>query len=128
MIKYATVGSNDLDSARAFYDALLPTIGMEPFYVTKKGGCFYGHHHTGMFAVLAPYDGGPATIGNGTMIGIYLPKAKDVQIFHEKALELGATNEGDPGPRGGGEHAAYFAYFRDLDGNKLCAYTFPVEV
>lgn len=125
MLKYATVGSNDLPRASAFYDALLATIGMSAFYETAKGGCFWGHHNTGMFAVLPPYDGGPATVGNGTMAGFCLPTTEAVRAFHRKALELGATNEGDPGARGGGEHAAYFAYFRDLDGNKLCAYAFP---
>lgn len=127
MIRYGTVGSNDLERARPFYDALLATIGMRAFYVTKRGGCFWGHHHTGMFAVLAPYDGGPATVGNGTMVGFCLPTADAVREFHGAALGLGAVNDGDPGPRGGGEHAAFFAYFRDLDGNKICAYSFPVN-
>lgn len=128
MIKYGTVGSNNLGRACEFYDALLSTIGMKAFYVTKKGGCFWGHHNSGMFAVLSPHDGGPATVGNGQMMGFCLETPDAVRSFHQKALELGASNEGDPGARGGGEHAAFFAYFRDLDGNKLCAYAFPAAV
>jgi len=74
--------------------------------------------------VLGPYDGNDATIGNGTLAGFGLESREAVAAFHAKALALGATNEGDPGPRGGDASPAYFAYFRDLDGNKLCAYHF----
>lgn len=127
MIRYATVGAHDLPRAIAFYDELLGTIGMRAFFDTGKGGRFWGQHQTGMFAVLPPYDGGPATVGNGTMAGFCLPSSRAVRAFHRKALELGASNEGDPGTRGAGVHAAFFAYFRDLDGNKLCAYAFPSD-
>ena len=72
MVKYGTVGSNDLERACAFYEALLATIGMTSFYRTKKGGRFWGQHNAGMFAVLPPYDGGPATVGNGGMVGFCL--------------------------------------------------------
>ena len=125
MIRYGTVGSNELARATAFYDPLLATLGMKPFYETKKGGRFYGQHNTGMFAVVPPYDGGPANVGNGAMTGFCLETPDAVRTFHALALALGAANEGDPGPRGGGEHAAFFAYFRDPDGTKLCAYAFP---
>jgi len=116
---YACVGSNDLARAMPFYAELLGSIGMAKIFDNPGGGAFYGHPNTGMFAVVAPYDKEPATRGNGTMAGISLPSTEAVDAFYRQALSLGGTDEGAPGDRGGG---SYFAYFRDLDGNKLCAF------
>lgn len=117
---YASVGSNDLERAMAFYADLLGSIGMSKIFDNQPGaGAFYGHPNTGLFAVVTPFDQKAATVGNGTMAGLSLPSTEAVDAFHQKALALGATDEGAPGDRGGG---AYFAYFRDLDGNKLCAF------
>jgi catechol 2,3-dioxygenase-like lactoylglutathione lyase family enzyme len=119
-MNYHAVGSNRLEDAKAFYNALLPTIGMKKLFDHPSGGCLYGGNGD-MFGVLGPYDGKPATVGNGSMGGFAFDSTADVAAFHAKALELGATNEGDPGERAPG---VYFAYFRDLDGNKLCGYKF----
>jgi len=116
---YASVGSNDLERAMAFYADLLGGIGMAKMFDNPGGGAFYGHPNTGMFAVVTPFDQNAATVGNGAMVGFALPSNEAVDAFHRKALALGGTDEGAPGDRGGG---AYFAYFRDLDGNKLCAF------
>lgn len=124
MLNYATVGSNNLEAAKAFYDPLLESIGMKTFFNHPSGGRLYGRPGKSLFGVLGPYDGNDATIGNGTLAGFGLESREAVAAFHAKALELGANNEGDPGPRGGDNSPAYFAYFRDLDGNKLCAYHF----
>jgi predicted enzyme related to lactoylglutathione lyase len=120
MIGYSTVGSNDLETAKAFYDALLDTIGMSKMFDHPSGGRIYCSKDGMMFGVLAPYDGKAATAGNGAMFGFPLPSRLEVDAFHAKALELGGADEGAPGPRGAG---AYFAYCRDLDGNKLCAFS-----
>ena len=120
-VSYFTVGSNDLEKAKVFYDALLGSIGMSPRFEHPSGGRLYGKRGMGLFGVLGPYDGGEASVGNGTMGGFSFDTQEEVAAFHAKALELGATNEGDPGDRGPGVH---FAYFRDLDGNKLCGYKF----
>ena len=128
MISYATVGSNDTEKSKAFYDALLATIGMKTFFDHPSGGRLYGKPNKGLFGVLGPYDGGAATNGNGTMAGFGLESPEAVAAFHAKALSLGAKNEGDAGPRGGANSPAIFAYFRDLDGNKLCAYHFKPRV
>ena len=69
--------------------------------------------------MITPYDGKPATVGNGTMVAIVVDSPDKVHALHAKALELGGANEGDPGPRGG---SFYAGYFRDLDGNKLNAF------
>jgi catechol 2,3-dioxygenase-like lactoylglutathione lyase family enzyme len=121
MQAYSIVGTNRLAEAMAFYDALLPTIGMDKRFDHPRGGRLYGHPKHGMFGVNPPWDGQAATVGNGTMIGFGLDSREAVDAFHAKALALGGTCEGVPGERGPG---AYFAYFRDLDGNKLCGYKF----
>ena len=120
-LNYFTVGSNKLEEAKAFYDALLGSIGMSPAFEHPSGGRLYRGKGIGMFGVLGPYDKNPACIGNGSMAGFKFDTAEEVDAFHAKALELGGANEGDPGERVPG---AYFAYFRDLDGNKLCGYKF----
>jgi catechol 2,3-dioxygenase-like lactoylglutathione lyase family enzyme len=115
---YCTVGSNNLAAARAFYDALLGSIGMKPIYEHPSGGRIYAGGDA-IFGILGPFDGKPATVGNGSMSGFGFDTREEVAGFHAKAISLGATNEGDPGERGPN---VYFAYFRDLDGNKLCGY------
>jgi catechol 2,3-dioxygenase-like lactoylglutathione lyase family enzyme len=121
MANYATVGSNMIEKARDFYDGLLGTVGMQKRFDHPSGGRIYGGEN-GKFGVLPPHDENDASVGNGTMIGFGAKDRAGVDAFHAKALELGGQCEGEPGERAGGP--AYFAYVRDLDGNKLCAYTF----
>jgi len=121
MQAYASVGSNDLDKAIPFYRALLGSIGWNKLFSNPGGGEFFGSIADGMFAVVTPFDGRPATAGNGTMIGFAFKSRSEVDAFYNQALQLGGKDDGPPGDRGGG---SYFAYFRDLDGNKLCAWTF----
>ena len=121
-LNYFTVGSNQLEEAKVFYDGLLSSIGMKPFFEHPSGGRLYSMGRTdGLFGVLGPYDGDPATVGNGSLAGFNFDTREAVDAFHAKALELGATDDGSPGERSPG---VYFAYFRDLDGNKLCGYKF----
>lgn len=122
MPMYASVGSNDLERALAFYSELLGTIGMTKLVDNPAGGAFFGHPDRGVLAVVTPFNEQPATVGNGTMIGLALPSNEAVDAFYDKALALGGTDEGPPGYRGPEEGGAYFAYFRDLEGNKLCAF------
>lgn len=124
MLNYAAVGSNKLDQAKSFYDQLLATIGMKALFDHPSGGRLYGQFGVSVFGVLGPYDKQAATVGNGSIFGFGLASRAEVDSLHAKALSLGATDDGAPGPRGGDNSPAYFAYFRDLDGNKLCAYHF----
>ena len=123
MLAYATLGSNRLEDAKAFYDALMPLVGFAPMMEHGSGGRIYGGKNT-MFAIVGPFDGQPATVGNGTMIGFLAEDRGQVDRFHAKVLELGGIDEGAPGPRGPDEAQAYMAYARDLDGNKICAFFF----
>jgi catechol 2,3-dioxygenase-like lactoylglutathione lyase family enzyme len=116
---HCTVGSNDLEKAKAFYDALLGSAGVGCLFEHPSGGRVYGKDGKPFFVVLGPYDGKPATVGNGTMVGFCFETRAEVDAFHAKALALGGTDEGAPGARA---PKFYMSYFRDLDGNKLCAF------
>jgi catechol 2,3-dioxygenase-like lactoylglutathione lyase family enzyme len=116
---YTTVGSNDLPRALAFYDALLGSAGLERQFDHPSGGRIYGKDGRFCFGVLGPYDKQPATAGNGAMVAFSLDSRDEVDAFHAKALALGGADEGAPGLRA---PTFYFSYFRDLDGNKLCAF------
>jgi catechol 2,3-dioxygenase-like lactoylglutathione lyase family enzyme len=124
MIGYVTVGSNDLEKARSFYDALMPTLGAGRMFEFGDNFTMYG---TGMgkpgLAVCKPYDGHSASVGNGNMTAIACDSRARVDAIYSRAMELGASDEGAPGLRGeDGPQAFYGGYFRDLDGNKLCAF------
>ena len=125
MIGYVTLGSNDLDRARGFYDQLMPVLGAGRMMEFGDNFTMYG---TGMgkpgLAVCKPYNGDEAAIGNGNMSAIACDSRGRVDALYSKAIELGGTDEGPPGVRGEeGDQAFYGAYFRDLDGNKLCAFS-----
>ncbi|HEY5722090.1 MAG TPA: VOC family protein [Allosphingosinicella sp.] len=125
MIGYATVGTNDIDRARAFYDDLLGEIGARRVMEFPQNGfTMYGTGNRAPgLAVTRPYNGEPATVGNGNMAAIVVDSRDKVDRLHARALELGGSDEGPPGLRGpDGDSAFYGGYFRDLDGNKLCAF------
>lgn len=128
MIGYVTLGTDDLDRARSFYAALLGTIGGKELMRIDDdtGFTMYG---TGMdrpgIVVLKPFDGAPASAGNGNMIAIPFASNQQVDAFYAKALELGGTDEGAPDTRGDPADNYYFAYFRDPDGHKLAAFSVP---
>ena len=119
MIGYTSVGTNDLEKAIHFYGELLSLLGAKPFFKSERGVGWGVSPAQPMFSVLKPFDGQKATVGNGGMVAFAAANPEQVQALHAKALQLGAQDEGAPGPRGNG---FYGAYFRDLDGNKLAAY------
>src|SRR5687767_10904675 len=125
MIGYTTVGTNDLDRARAFFDALFGSIGAKRILeFPQTGFTLYGTSWgRPAVAVTRPYNGEPATVGNGMMVALVMDSRDKVDAFYAKALELGGSDEGPPGLRGPeGDNAFYGAYFRDLDGNKFCVF------
>lgn len=127
MIGYVTLGSNDMTSARTFYDGLLGSIGAARImeFGDELGGFTMWGTGWGQpaIAVTRPHNGDAAVPGNGNMVAITLDERAKVDALHAKALELGGTCEGPPGLRGEeGAQAFYGAYFRDPEGNKLCAF------
>ena len=119
MIGYVTIGTNDLDRAGAFYDALLSTFGAERFMENERLIAWRADETSPGIGVCTPFDGQPATVGNGMMVALPMGEPGQVKAIHAKALELGGTDEGAPGQRFG---QFYGAYFRDPDGNKLAAF------
>ena len=132
MIGYVTIGTNNLDRSRAFFEALLATIGAKKLFEMPddQGGLtMYGASMTEpCVSVTRPYDGGAATPGNGQMVAFELKSREQVAAFHAKAIELGASDEGAPGLRGSEDMGFYGAYFRDPDGNKFAAFNFGGKI
>lgn len=118
MLGYVTIGVNDMDKAVAFYDALLGEIGAKQLMGMDRIK-FYGTGEGAMLAICVPYNEQPQNCGNGNMVAIPGGDRPGVDKLYAKAMELGATDDGEPGER---MPIFYGAYVRDPDGNKLCFY------
>jgi len=116
MIGYVTLGTNDLPRAAAFYDALLAEIGAKRLMDFGRGYAWGVAMDKPALGIMTPFDGKPATVGNGVMAAIAVDSKDKVDRVYAKAIALGAKDEGPAGPRGEGFYAGYF---RDPDGNKL---------
>ena len=125
MIGYVTVGTNDLEKAAKFYDAIAAEMGVgrmmefETFIAWGEMGGAPG------IAATKPFNGEEASVGNGTMVALEVKSRDQVHKLHEIALAHGGSDEGEPGPRGEPDENGmvfYASYFRDPDGNKLNAF------
>ncbi|MFZ6184649.1 VOC family protein [Nannocystis pusilla] len=116
MIGYVSLGTNDMQRASAFYDALLGEMGAKRTLNFDRFVIWGKSEAEPALAVCTPYDGKHATVGNGVMVALACAERAEVDRLHARALALGGTDEGAPGERGPGFYAAYF---RDPDGNKL---------
>ena len=123
MIGYVTLGTNDLERAAAFYDELLALVGATRFMQEDTFIAWAVAPDKPALSVTKPYDGQPATVGNGTMIALLVDSQERVHQVYDKAIELGAADEGPAGPRMDGFYAGYF---RDLDGNKLNVFCYEM--
>jgi|TARA_B110000027_G_scaffold88659_1_gene93862 catechol 2,3-dioxygenase-like lactoylglutathione lyase family enzyme len=121
---YVMVGTNDLDKSEKFYNKLLDTVGLKKIYGDE--GCVGYGQKTGPevveFYITMPANGEPATYGNGTQISFLSNTRAEVDKFHATGIENGGVCEGLPGLRPEGA-STYYSYVRDLNGNKVCAYT-----
>ena len=126
MLGYVTVGTNDLERAATFYDAIAKEMGvgrMMDFPTFIAWGEMDGAPG---LAATKPFDGEKATVGNGMMVALEARDTAQVHRLHEIALANGGSDEGAPGPRGDADENGmvfYASYFRDPDGNKLNAFT-----
>ena len=121
MFSFITLGTNNLKNSRVFYDELLQSINIKNVLETDR---YIGYAKNSSlnkveFYLMLPHNKKTATFGNGTMITFDIISKKNVDMFYNLALKLGANDEGLPGPR---HQEHYYAYFRDLDGNKICAF------
>ncbi len=119
MISYVTIGTNDMDRAAKYYDELLAEVGAKRMMESDRL-ILWGTGAGAMLAVCKPFDESAASVGNGVMVALAASSVEQVAAIHAKALELGGTDEGAPGPRG--DTGMTIGYFRDLDGNKLNAF------
>jgi catechol 2,3-dioxygenase-like lactoylglutathione lyase family enzyme len=120
MFSHVMLGTNDLDRAKTFYDAVLGTLGVAPGFVDRHR--IFWRTPTGVFSVSIPIDGEPATVGNGSTLGFACQSAEQAQAWHAAGVAHGGTScEDPPGVREGAAGKLYLAYLRDPDGNKICA-------
>jgi catechol 2,3-dioxygenase-like lactoylglutathione lyase family enzyme len=119
LIGYTTLGVSDLERARKFYDAVLAPLGGRRTLTYERSQYYGGPARGAMLGLTLPFDGGPQSVGNGVMVALSAETPEQIQAAHAAALAAGGVCEGPPGDRGGG---FYGAYFRDLDGNKLCVF------
>ena len=120
ILDFVMVGSNDYKKSSEFYDAILEPLKLKKMVTTEK---YIGYAHSSkpdkaQFYVTDPVNGEPATFGNGTQITLLAESKEAVEKFYEIAMSKGAVDEGAPGVRSDGN---YYAYIRDMDGNKIAA-------
>lgn len=122
MIGYVTIGVSDMDRAKAFYANLFADMGAK-ITVDMERIAFIGKSMAEpMVAVCIPYDEQPNHPGNGNMIAFTAESKENADALYHKAIELGATCDGEPGQRI--PDVFYGAYVRDPDGNKLAFFVF----
>lgn len=122
MIGYVTVGTNDLERARKFFDGVFGEIGAKRGWDNERM-TGWGTGKGPSVMAIKPYDGESASVGNGTMVALAVGSPDDVNKMHAKALSLGGKDEGAPGFRPAEANSGFYGgYFRDLDGNKFVAF------
>ncbi|MEM1264372.1 MAG: VOC family protein [Pseudomonadota bacterium] len=128
MITYMTVGTDDMARSKRFYSAFLPALGYELTESPEGLNCILPKP-TGQSAaqpelyIVPPFDGAPATAGNGAMIGFNAKNQQQVRELYAAALAAGGTDEGPPGFRDAYGDRFYVGYLRDPYGNKLAIYS-----
>lgn len=121
MFSHIMLGANDIEESKAFYDAVLGTLGVAPGFIDDKGRVFY-ITDTGIFSLSIPINGEPATAGNGSTVGFAVPDPETGDAWHAAGLAHGGVSiEEPPGIRESAAGSMYLAYLRDPAGNKICA-------
>ena len=113
---YISIGTNDLEAAREFYDSLFEPMGVKGFRGNDRSYFYRFKEPDTYFAIFIPFDGNKATVGNGSMTGITFDSIEEVDQIYQRAIEAGAIAEGEPEQK---METFYGGYIRDLDGNKL---------
>lgn len=126
ILSHVSVGTNHFDRARAFYDAVLPTLNIG-VVMEHPGAVAYGRQYP-EFWVCTPHDGRPASVGNGFHLGFFAASREQVDAFHQAALRAGASCDGPPGPRPAYGEPYYGCFVRDPDGHKIEAAYWDAEL
>ena len=125
-LSHVSLGTNDLERARKFYSKVLGTLGYK-LLMEHPGAAAYGEAYP-EFWVQTPFDGKPASVGNGIHVGFAADSRDAVDVFFREALAAGATPDGDPGHRHEYSEAYYGCFVRDPDGNKIEATYWDWEI
>ncbi len=126
ILSHVSLGTNDFERAVAFYDRVLPTLGCRRV-AEHPGAVAYGKLFP-EFWVQLPFDEGIASVGNGTHVAFIAPSKDAVDAFHRTAIDAGGTDDGAPGPRPDYGEPYYGCFVRDLDGNKIEATFWDMEM
>ena len=126
ILSHVSIGTNRFDEAVAFYDKVMPVLGCKRI-LEHPGAVSWGREYP-EFWVQTPIDGQPATVGNGTHFGFVAPDKQAVHAFYETALAAGASPDGPPGPRPHYGEPYYGCFVRDLDGHKIEAAFWDMEM
>ena len=121
MFSFITIGTNNLKKSENFYSKVLKPLNIKRILKHER---YYGYAKINNpkkieLYLIKPFNKKKATVGNGIMITFKANSKKEVDDFYRIGMNLGAKDEGAPGPRHGQD---YYAYIRDLDGNKICAF------
>ncbi len=119
MYSHVVLGTNDVEKAKAFYDAVMGKLGYAPG--NQMGDRVIYSHDNGILVITKPHDGGEATFGNGVTVGLNAASPAVVDAFHAIGLQAGGSDAGAPGPRDA-IPGSYAAYLRDPTGNKILAW------
>ena len=126
MFSHIMIGTNNLETSKAFYDAVLGTLGVSPGFVDRHR--VFWRTPTGTFSVSLPINGQPAVVGNGSTFGFACQSAAQADAWHAAGIANGGTTcEDPPGVREGAAGQLYLAYLRDPDGNKICGLFRPAK-
>ncbi len=117
ILSHVSLGTNRFDEACRFYDQVLAALGCKRI-LAHPGAVAWGREYP-EFWLQTPIDGRPANVGNGTHVGFFAADKAGVDAFHRTALAAGATDEGAPGPREDYGEPYYGCFVRDLDGHKI---------
>ena len=121
MFSFITIGTNNLKKSENFYSKVLKPLKIKR---VLKHDRYYGYAKINNskkieLYLIKPFNKKKAKAGNGIMITFKANSKKEVEDFYRIGINLGAKDEGAPGPRHGQD---YYAYIRDLDGNKICVF------
>ena len=119
MIGYVCIGCNDPPRAAKFYDEVLAVFGAKRQGANERYISWGTSPSGSSLLLIKPFNGQPATAGNGAMVALSVDSTALVDAVYKKALELGAKDEGPAGAR---SPDFYAAFFRDPEGNKLAVY------
>lgn len=119
MIGYVTIGTRNMEKAKAFYAELLAPLGAKVLMDMGRIAFIGSGMDAPMLAVCTPYNEDDPQPGNGNMLAFPAGSREKVDELYAKALELGATDDGPAGER---MPTFYGGYFRDADGNKCVFY------